>query len=40
MEITTFEAPKKPEGVELPNPQNSIDHEDVAPIEEVNYDDA
>lgn len=29
-----------PDGVELPNPQDSIDHEDVAPIEEVKYDDA
>lgn len=29
-----------PQDVELPNPQNSIDHADVAPIEEVNYDDA
>jgi hypothetical protein len=27
-----------PEGVELPNPQNSIDHEDVAEIKEVKYD--
>lgn len=28
-----------PEGVELPDPTNSIEHEDVAPIQEIYYDD-
>lgn len=28
---------KIPEGVELPNPENSIEHKDVAPIEDFTY---
>ena len=28
-----------PKGIKLPNPANSIIHEDVAPVVEVNYND-
>lgn len=31
--------PAIPDDVELPDPANSIDHADVAPIEEVDYGD-